>query len=209
MGVNVHSLHDFTTSIYAMSALYARSLPRKTWQISSANEHRMRGICFFQRPVSLSNGVGRKFNIHTPPPITQTSPDTYPIFNNHRNSHRLKLSFRKRVHVIPMYTRQSDVRKLGHVVPMFTRQSDVRKRDYVVPMYTRQSDVRKRDHVVPIFTRQSDVRKLGHVVPKFTRQSDVGENESPSYKPQATSPNLSIFMNINNIWKENRKLSIG
>ena len=46
----------------------------------------------------------------------------------------------KRVHVVPMFTRQSDVRNRGHVVPMFTQPSDVRKRGHVVPMFTRQSD---------------------------------------------------------------------
>ena len=63
------------------------------------------------------------------------------------------------VNVVPMLTRQSDVRKRGYVVPMFTRQSDVIKRDHVVPMFTRQSDVRKRGFVVPIFIRQSDCPK--------------------------------------------------
>ena len=57
--------------------------------------------------------------------------------------------------------------KQGHVVPNFTRQSDVRKRGHVVPIFTHHADVRKCGHVVPLFTRQSDVRNRGHVVPMF------------------------------------------
>ena len=53
-------------------------------------------------------------------------------------------------HVVPVFTRQSDVRKLGHNVPILTLQSNVRKAVHIVLVFTRQSDIRKTEHICGI-----------------------------------------------------------